>query len=131
MKNEQISTPYVHFSVQTIAILPSVYYFICLQILYYSNCFNTPQPKKYQKITNCFKILVLAKLFQNLYINQTRNSLILWSNLNYRKLLPISCFHLLAYTNPTILSHAMLQAIFLFYSFFRCFTLFKFVIPAH
>ena len=102
-KNKQISIPLVHFAVQTIPVPP-----ICMLLLLplnYSNCLTTTH----------LKILQYQKMFRNLYVNQTyinmaHNGLILWSNLNYGKMLP---FHLLTYTNTTLLLDGIPQAMIL------------------
>ena len=119
------------------------YYFLCFQIRYYANSSNTlnlKTPEKSQTVPNYSKILILAKLFQililtkffrNPYVNLIRNSLILWSSLNYINILPTSSFHLLTYTNPTFLLDAMLQTVILHQSFFTCFVLFKSIIPSY
>ena len=98
-KKKQTSTSLVHFLSKLFW-----YYFLCFQIRYYANSSNTlnlKTPEKSQTVPNYSKILILAKLFQililtkffrNPYVNLIRNSLILWSSLNYINILPTSSF---------------------------------------
>ena len=67
-------------------------------------------------------------------------SLILWSNLSYKKLLLIflnqkwlyTCFfYLRTYTNPSLLLDAMLQALIRHLFSFILFVLFRSIIPSH
>ena len=42
------------------------------------------------KIKTCFEVLIITKLFQNPYIILIHISLILWSNLNYKKMVLVN-----------------------------------------
>ena len=74
---------------------------------------------------------MLTKLFRNPYINLNCNSIILWLNLNYRKLLSTSFFYLLTYTDSRLLLGVMLQAVILQPSFFKSFVFLISIMPSH
>ena len=110
-------------------------------ILWAQNVPNVINSKNHkQNYTDFLQITLFVKLSPDPQINQTKyylaysgfiihNSLILWPNLNYRKLLlpsyylsliknnSTSCFNFLAHMNPTLFSDPILQAVILHLSF--------------
>ena len=60
-KNEYISTRISVIITLNYSNIPISILLLLYQITCYSNCFNNPKSKKYKKVTNCSKILILTK----------------------------------------------------------------------